>query len=59
EDHGFLVDSPEDHDALSDAVVRALRKDWNRDGIEAHAEQFTWERVCVDIAHLHADVLNL
>ena len=59
EDYGFLVDSPEDHDALSDAVVRALRKEWDRDGIEAHAEQFTWERVCVDIAHLHADVLNL
>ncbi len=59
EDHGFLIDSPEDHDALADAVVRALRKDWDRDGIEAHAEQFTWERVCVDIVHLHAELLDL
>ncbi|WP_435159751.1 glycosyltransferase [Haladaptatus sp. DFWS20] len=59
EDHGFLIDSPEDHDALADAVVRALRKEWNRDAIEAHAEQFTWERVCVDIAHLYAGLLDL
>lgn len=58
DDHGFLVESPEDHAALADAVVRALRKEWNRDAIEAHAEQFTWERVCVDIANLYAHILD-
>ncbi|WP_425556747.1 glycosyltransferase [Haladaptatus pallidirubidus] len=59
EDHGFLIDSPENHDALIDAMIRALRKDWNRDGIEAHAKQFTWERVCVNIAHLYAELLDI
>ncbi|WP_227357622.1 glycosyltransferase [Haladaptatus salinisoli] len=58
EDHGFLVDSPENYDALIDAVVRALQKEWDHDQIEAHAEQFTWERVCVDIAHIYAHVLE-
>ncbi|WP_266081744.1 glycosyltransferase [Haladaptatus caseinilyticus] len=59
EDHGFLIDTPDDHDALTDAIIRALRKDWNRDRIEAHAKQFTWERVCVDIVHLYAELLSL
>ncbi|WP_327054199.1 glycosyltransferase [Halomicrococcus gelatinilyticus] len=58
EEFGYLVDSPEHHDDLADAVVRALRTDWDRDAIEAHAAQFTWERVCVDVAHLYAEVLE-
>ncbi|WP_227379251.1 glycosyltransferase [Haladaptatus halobius] len=58
EDHGFLVDNPEDYDALTDAIVRALQKEWDHDLIEAHAEQFTWKRVCVDIAHLYTHVLD-
>jgi glycosyltransferase involved in cell wall biosynthesis len=58
EEFGYLVDSPEHHDDLADAVVRALRTDWDRDAIEEHAAQFTWERVCVDVAHLYAEVIE-
>lgn len=58
EEYGFLVDNPEDHADLADAIVRALGEDWDHDAIEAHATQFTWERVCVDVAHLYAEALE-
>lgn len=57
-DHGLLVDSPDDHDALAEGLIEALGSEWDRDEIAAYADQFTWERVCADIADLYRDVLE-
>lgn len=58
DDYGLLVEGPESHDELADAVVRALHRDWNADAIEAYANEFTWENVCEEIADLYVEVLE-
>ncbi|ELZ98099.1 hexosyltransferase, glycosyltransferase [Haloferax mucosum ATCC BAA-1512] len=58
EEYGLLVDGPEAHDELGDAVVTALRRDWDADAIESYANKFTWEYVCEEIADLYVDVLE-
>jgi glycosyltransferase involved in cell wall biosynthesis len=58
DDHGILVDSPEDHRGLAAAVVEALDGDWDADEIESHARASTWEVVCEDIADLYVEVLD-
>jgi glycosyltransferase involved in cell wall biosynthesis len=59
ENHGLLVDGPEDVDALASAVVGAFDREWDDDAIADYAAGYTWERVCADIADLYRDVLGI
>ena len=58
DDYGLLVEGPESHDELADAVLEALDRDWDADAIEAYANEFTWENVCEEIADLYVEVLE-
>ncbi|WP_435075034.1 glycosyltransferase [Halorubrum sp. HHNYT27] len=58
DDYGLLVEGPESHDELADAVLEALNRDWDADAIEAYASEFTWETVCEEIADLYVEVLE-
>ncbi|ELZ89473.1 hexosyltransferase, glycosyltransferase [Haloferax elongans ATCC BAA-1513] len=58
EAYGLLVDGPESHDELADAVVEALHRQWDADAIESYANEFTWENVCEELADLYVDVLD-
>lgn len=58
DDYGLLVEGPESHDELADAVLEALDRDWDADAIEAYAHEFTWENVCEEIADLYVEVLE-
>jgi glycosyltransferase involved in cell wall biosynthesis len=58
DDYGLLVEGPESHDELADAVLEALDREWNADAIEAYADEFTWENVCEEIADLYVEVLD-
>ena len=58
DDYGLLVEGPEAHDELADAVLEALDRDWDADAIEAYANEFTWENVCEVIADLYVEVLE-
>ncbi|ELZ79723.1 hexosyltransferase, glycosyltransferase [Haloferax larsenii JCM 13917] len=58
EEYGLLVEGPESHDELADAVVEALHRQWDADAIESYANEFTWENVCEDLADLYVDVLD-
>ncbi|AKU09511.1 glycosyltransferase [Haloferax gibbonsii] len=58
DDYGTLVEGPESHDELADAVVDALRGPWDADAIQAYANEFTWENVCEEIADLYVEVLG-
>ncbi|WP_396613798.1 glycosyltransferase (plasmid) [Haloferax sp. S1W] len=58
DDYGLLVEGPESHDELADAVVEALHRDWDGDAIESYAKEMTWENVCEEIAELYASVLD-
>lgn len=58
DDYGLLVEWPEAHDELAEAVLDALHRDWDADDIEAYANEFTWENVCEEIADLYVDVLD-
>ena len=41
---GFLV-PPGEGGPLSSALVKGLRKEWNRDLLRAEAQKYSWERV--------------
>lgn len=56
--HGLLVDHPEAHEQLADAVVEAIGREWDREAIRRYAEQFTWENVCREIASLYVRQLD-
>lgn len=58
EEHGLLVDGPEAHGRLADAVVTAIERDWDREAIRRHAEEFTWENVCAELAALYVEQLR-
>ncbi|UVE52096.1 glycosyltransferase (plasmid) [Haloferax larsenii] len=58
EEYGLLVEGPESHDELADAVVEALHRQWDADAIESYANEFTWENVCEELADLYVDVLD-
>ncbi|SEM03488.1 glycosyltransferase [Haloferax larsenii] len=58
EEYGLLVEGPESHDELADAVVEALHREWDADAIESYASEFTWENVCEELADLYVDVLD-
>jgi len=40
---GLLVDRPDDHAGLRDALVQALDQEWDRAAIRAYAETRSWE----------------
>jgi glycosyltransferase involved in cell wall biosynthesis len=58
DDYGLLVEGPESHEELADAVVTALHRNWDADAIEAYANEFTWENVCEEIADLYVEVVE-
>ncbi|WP_148414092.1 glycosyltransferase [Haloferax sp. KTX1] len=58
DDYGLLVEGPESHDELADAVVDALHERWDADAIQAYANEFTWENVCEEIADLYVEILD-
>ena len=58
EEYGLLVDHPEAHDQLADAIVATIEREWDREGIRCYAERFTWENVCTEIASLYVQELR-
>ncbi|WP_416841688.1 glycosyltransferase [Haloferax sp. DFSO52] len=58
DDYGLLVEGPESHDELADAILDALHREWDADAIEAYANELTWENVCEEIADCYVEVLD-
>ncbi|MDB9281722.1 glycosyltransferase [Halorubrum ezzemoulense] len=55
---GILVDSPEDHGRLSEAILEAINKDWDRQTILEYANDHSWENVANIIARNYIEVLD-
>ncbi len=55
EDYGFLCGSfyPKD---LTEKILIALDKDWNREKILDYAKQFTWENIAKDIMGIYTSI---
>lgn len=49
---GILVE-PEDPQALAEGISSALGRNWKRDFLHEHAQQFTWENVAPQIYHVY------
>lgn len=58
DDYGLLVEGPESHDELADAIVEALHREWDHETIETYANELTWENVCEEIADLYVEALE-
>jgi len=55
EKYGLLVD-PCDSSGLAEAILEALRRDWDGRAIRAFSEQYTWENVSKEIVRVYGQV---
>jgi len=55
--YGFLV-QPGDISQLSDAIVRALQKDWQESEIAKYGTKFSWEVVAQKLRRLYSTLLE-
>ncbi|MEW5766700.1 MAG: glycosyltransferase family 4 protein [bacterium] len=49
EDYGLLVKSPPDRGSLSEAIWKALNKDWDREKLISYARERTWDKVAEQV----------
>lgn len=57
EDYGLLVE-PADPEDLTEKILVALDREWNREKILAYAERFTWENITREIVGVYEQVLR-
>jgi glycosyltransferase involved in cell wall biosynthesis len=57
-DYGLLV-PPADSEALRTALLSGFRKEWDRERIRNHAEQFTWAHVADQLFSYYNEVLQI
>ncbi len=57
ENLGRLVD-PEDPQALAEGISSALERDWKRDFLHKHSQQFTWENISPQIYKVYTEMVN-
>ncbi|WP_456365947.1 glycosyltransferase family 4 protein [Thermococcus sp.] len=57
EDYGLLC-PPANAKCLAEKILIALEKDWDREKIIKHAQQFTWDKIAKGIIKIYKEVLN-
>jgi len=57
DEYGLMVE-PADPDDLTEKILVALDREWDRDKILAYAEQFTWENITKEIMGVYEQVLE-
>jgi glycosyltransferase involved in cell wall biosynthesis len=56
DDYGLLV-PPANPEALGEALLRGLRKEWDTERIRSHSEKYTWGHVADQLLSLYKGVL--
>ena len=56
DDYGLLV-NPADSEDLAEKILTALEREWDREAILRHAQQFTWENIAKEIMSVYEQVL--
>ena len=54
---GILVE-PGDPEALAQAILQALEREWDHDYIRAYAQQFTWEKIAEQVVRVYEEVMR-
>lgn len=57
EEYGIIVE-PKDPDALSAAILHAVKKDWNREKIALYGSRFSWESVGKHMERIYRELLE-
>jgi teichuronic acid biosynthesis glycosyltransferase TuaC len=56
DDYGLLV-PPANPEAMGEALLYGLRKEWDTERIRSHSQKYTWGRVADQLISLYEDVL--
>jgi teichuronic acid biosynthesis glycosyltransferase TuaC len=56
DDYG-LLGPPADPEALAEALLRGLRKEWDTERIRSHSEKYTWGHVADQLISLYEEIL--
>jgi len=56
-DCGILVE-PKDSDALADAILNALDREWNKKRILSHVKGYAWNKVVTNISNIYGEVCD-
>ena len=54
---GIIV-KPEEVNALADAILKALDKDWDKDYILNYAKQYSWDKIAAKIIGIYNELLE-
>lgn len=54
---GILVE-PRDPEALAQAILQALEREWDHEYIRAYAQQFTWEKIAEQVVGVYEEVMG-
>jgi len=55
EEYGLLC-PPKDPECLAEKILIALDKEWDREKIREYAEQFTWEKISIEVLNVYSKI---
>jgi teichuronic acid biosynthesis glycosyltransferase TuaC len=56
EDYGILVE-PANSEALTSAILRGLKKNWDYTKIKLYSQNFTWDNISQQLEHIYASLI--